>query len=80
MVMWQEVAIMSMLEEHPHIISLKQVLYAPLRLYLVTGELPGSANLQAAGPLAAQSLAVTKPHVLAACQAVLLCLIHMHAL
>ena len=35
--MRQEVAIMSMLEEHPHLIRLKQVLYAPQRLYLVTG-------------------------------------------
>lgn len=28
---------MSSLEEHPHIIRLKQVLYGPHRLYLVTG-------------------------------------------
>ena len=28
---------MSMLEEHPHLVRLKQVLYAPQRLYLVTG-------------------------------------------
>ena len=28
---------MSMLEEHPHLIRLKQVLYAPQRLYLITG-------------------------------------------
>ena len=30
---------MSMLEEHPHLIRLKQVLYAPQRLYLITGGL-----------------------------------------
>ncbi len=35
----QEVGIMCMLEEHPHIIRLKQVLYAPQRLYIITGNL-----------------------------------------
>ena len=30
---------MSMLQEHPHLIRLKQVLYAPQRLYLITGGL-----------------------------------------
>lgn len=35
----QEVAIMSMLAEHPHMVRLKQVLYAPHRLYIVTGYL-----------------------------------------
>lgn len=35
----QEVGIMSMLAEHPHMVRLKQVLYAPHRLYIVTGYL-----------------------------------------
>ena len=39
---------MSMLEEHPHLIKLKQVLYAPQRLYLVTGVPP---SISAAMPV-----------------------------
>lgn len=58
----QEVAIMSMLEEHPHIISLKQVLYAPHRLYLVTGMPLGldSKSPLTAGPPAAQPMTFTE--------------------
>ncbi|KAL0018722.1 hypothetical protein WJX79_001236 [Trebouxia sp. C0005] len=37
----QEVGIMSMLAEHPHMVRLKQVLYAPHRLYIVTEYLDG---------------------------------------
>ncbi len=51
----QEVGIMSMLAEHPHMVSLKQVLYAPHRLYIVTGYLtpphPTSPHLPACGHL-----------------------------
>ncbi|DBA82871.1 TPA: hypothetical protein ACH3X1_006664 [Trebouxia sp. C0004] len=37
----QEVGIMSMLAEHPYMVRLKQVLYAPHRLYIVTEYLDG---------------------------------------
>ncbi|KAA6417616.1 MAG: myosin light chain kinase [Trebouxia sp. A1-2] len=65
----QEVGIMSMLAEHPHMVRLKQVLYAPHRLYIVTEYLDGgelSKRVSPGSPLTETDAARVTRQVLSA--------------